>query len=57
VPDLIRLLNEAGFKDVVVDLQESRDRVQNTEQDLRAGDFIASALIRATKPLADQSRG
>jgi SAM-dependent methyltransferase len=57
VTDLVRLLNEAGFKDVVVDVQESRERVQNMEQDLRAGDFIASALIRATKPLADQSRG
>ena len=57
VTDLVRLLNEAGFEDVVVDVQESREPVQNMEQDLRAGDFIASALIRATKPLADQSRG
>jgi arsenite methyltransferase len=57
VPDLVRMLNEAGFKDVVVDVHESRERVQNTEQHLRAGDFIASALIRATKPLPDQSRG
>ena len=57
VTDLVRLLNEAGFKDVVVDVQNSRERVQNTEQDLQAEDFIASALIRATKPLADQSRG
>ena len=57
MPDLVRTLNEAGFKDVFVDVQNSRERVQNTEQDLRAEDFIASALIRATKPLADQSRG
>jgi arsenite methyltransferase len=57
VPDLVRMLTEAGFKDVVVDVPESRKRVQNAEQDLRAGDVIASALIRATKPSAEQSRG
>lgn len=57
VPDLVRMLSEAGFKDVVVDVQNSRERVQNTEHDLQAEDFIASALIRATKPLAAQSRG
>jgi arsenite methyltransferase len=57
VPDLVRMITEAGFKDVFVDVPESRERVQNPEQDLRAGDFIASALIRATKPSAEQSRG
>jgi len=57
VPDLVRMLTEAGFNDVVVDVQNSRAGVQNTEQHLQAEDFIASALIRATKPLADQSRG
>lgn len=57
VSELVRMLNEAGFKNVTIDAQENRERLQNTEQDRGAGDFIASALIRATKPLADQSRG
>jgi len=56
VPDLVRMLTEAGFNDVVVDVPERHERVENAEQDLRAGDFIASALIRATKPSAEQSR-
>jgi arsenite methyltransferase len=56
VPDLVRMLTEAGFNNVVVDVQERPERVQKPEQDLRAEDFIASALIRGTKP-ADQSRG
>ena len=58
VSDVVGMLNEAGFQDVVVDVRETgRERGQETEQAPAVQDLIASALIRAKKPFADQSRG
>jgi hypothetical protein len=46
VSDVVRMLNDAGFENVIVDVTpESR------------ADLFTSALIRATKPFADPSRG
>jgi len=45
VSDVVRMLNEAGFEDAIVD-------VKAVPQDV-----TASALIRAKKPFADESRG
>jgi ubiquinone/menaquinone biosynthesis C-methylase UbiE len=46
VSDMVRMLNDAGFEGVIVDVRpESR------------ADLFTSALIRAKKPLADRSRG
>jgi arsenite methyltransferase len=53
VSDVVRMLTDAGFEDVVVDVrQEGRDLAQETERDLHVRDFVASALIRARKPAA-----
>lgn len=58
VSDVVRMINDAGFHDVIVDMRpESRERAQETEQDLRAQGLVASALIRAKKPFANDSRG
>jgi arsenite methyltransferase len=58
VSDVVGMLNDVGFQDVVVDLRpESRDGEQEKEQSASVQDLVAAALIRAKKPLADQSRG
>ena len=58
VSDVVGMLNDAGFQDVVVDVRsESRERGPETEEDPAIQNLIASALIRAKKPFAAQSRG
>lgn len=58
VSDVVGMLNDAGFQDVVVDVRsESRERGPVTEEAPVIQDLIASALIRAKKPFADQNRG
>jgi arsenite methyltransferase len=58
VSDVVGMLSDAGFQDVVVDVRTTnRERGQETEQAPAVQDLIASALIRAKKPFADQSRG
>jgi arsenite methyltransferase len=46
VSDVVRMLNDAGFEDVLVDAAPGS-----------RGDLFTSALIRAKKPFADPSRG
>jgi arsenite methyltransferase len=58
VPDVVRMLHEAGFEDVVVDARpDSNERMLEAEQDRRAQDLVASALIHAKKSGADRTRG
>ena len=58
VSDVVGMLNDAGFRDVVVDVRsESRERGPVTEEAPASQNLIASALIRAKKPFTGQSRG
>jgi hypothetical protein len=58
VKQLQEVLDDAGFQHVVIDVRpESRDRGRVTEEAPGLQNLIASALMRAKKPLARQSRG
>jgi hypothetical protein len=51
VTDLARLMSEAGFTNVRIDVrEESRDLIDGWQPGASAGRFVASALIEATKP-------
>jgi SAM-dependent methyltransferase len=55
VTDLSRMLGEAGFQDVRIDVKgESRDLVNGWAPGQSAGDYVASALIQAVKPRAGE---
>jgi len=58
LPDVIRMLTEAGFQGVAVDVRpDGRAPVHEGAEDPHALDVVVSALIRAQKPIADESRG
>lgn len=58
VSDVESMLHDAGFQEVVVDVKtESREVAQDSAPGPGAGDFVASALIRAKKPRQDRRRG